>query len=318
MKHTPSLPKIGITLGDPGGIGPEIVFKTLVTKPVLDLCVPVIFGSHSILKHPKIQTYLKNFPIQSYFVNCGDLPIDFVIGRADSQNGKSAYDFLEKALSYLSDKRIEGLVTAPICKESFALAHIPYTGHTSLLQDKTNSPRVSMAFYTPRLKTVLATIHHAYAEVPRLLTDDTLHKAVEHSYEFARLLHIHNPKIALAALNPHAGENGLFGREELEILIPFVEKQRAGGRAVLGPFPADSLYYRAYQGEFDIVISLYHDQGLIPIKLLDFHSAVNLTLGLPFIRTSPDHGVAFDIAYQDQANLESFYSALQLAISQGI
>jgi len=314
---------IGITLGDPGGIGPEIVFKTFASQPISFNYV--LFGAKSILSHPLIRQYAKKLPltiIRDYneinqrpdnllFFDCGELPIPFCIGSPNAINGKASYTFIMTALQAVNQQLITGIVTAPICKESFQMAGIPYKDHTSLLKIETQSRRVSMAFYTPRLKTVLATIHIPYRDVPDALTADAILTAYENSRLFSTYLGLLSPKIAIAGLNPHAGENGLFGDEEQRYLLPVIEQLATEGKPLLGPIPADTLYHRAAQGEFDIVISLYHDQALIPIKLLGFFDAVNITLGLPFLRTSPDHGTAFELAYQDRASLDSFKAALR-------
>ncbi len=200
------------------------------------------------------------------------------------------------------------LVTAPISKTAWKMADIHYTGHTTALKALSNAETVSMAFYTPNLRTILTTIHISLMQVSKQLTKNRLNTTISHAQLFCQQLGITNPKIAVAGLNPHAGEGGLFGTEE-HTIKGVIDSHDA---SITGPYPPDTLYYRAYQGEFDIVVSLYHDQGLIPIKLIGFHDAVNVTVGLPFIRTSPDHGTAFDIAGKEQANSSSMQAAIEL------
>lgn len=321
---------VGISLGDPGGIGPEIVFKALTSyfkENPNDPTSFILFGSGQVLDNTYIQsltsslTIIKSPPSSKpekhhiYFIDCDIKKDPFTIGHVSAANGLIAYRSIVRAVEFAENKLIDALVTAPISKESLLAAGILYTGHTTLLADKTNSKNVSMAFYTPKLKTVLTTIHHPLRDVPTLLNQSKLERALNNSLEFAKILKINKPKIALAGLNPHASENGMFGSEEKEILIPFATKVRNSGLDLAGPLPPDTLYYRAYTGDFDIVISLYHDQGLIPIKLIAFDTAVNVSLGLPFLRTSPDHGTAFDIAYQAKASINSFAAALDFAIT---
>jgi len=250
------------------------------------------------------------------FVDCSDLKPDFTIGKPDAANGWASFQYLEIAVDSIKKGLAAALVTAPICKESFQLAGLKYQDHTSYLQEKTESANVSMGFWTKNLKTVLVTIHKSLREVPDLINEETLTAAIENTFLFAKLLKIEQPRIAISGLNPHAGENGLFGNEENEIIIPTIKKL---GFGLIGPLPPDTVYFRAVQGEFDFVISLYHDQALIPIKLVAFDSAVNISLGLPFIRTSPDHGTAFDRAYTKESSFRSFQNAVELAIkcSQG-
>lgn len=318
--------RIGITLGDLGGIGPEIVFKFLSTVSSFDF-IPIIFGSATVLEHALIQRYVEKLSlhvvssVQAISFKWGEVyfvaeatPVPLHIGSPCAQNGHLAYRAIQQAVQAALDGVVEAIVTAPLCKESMFLAGCTHTDHTTLLAHLTGSDRVSMAFYTPRLKTVLATVHVPFTQVASLLNETTLSLAVENAFNFTQYLEIKNPKIAVAGLNPHAGESGLFGREELEVINPVIKTLAEKGVPVYGSFPPDTLYYRAYQGEFDVVVSLYHDQGLIPIKLLAFEEAVNITLGLPFVRTSPDHGTAFDIAYQGKASTTSFGEALKLAL----
>lgn len=309
-------PMIGITLGDPGGIGPEIIFKTLLSVQSQKSFVPVLFGAKSILTHPYLKPLVDQ--LDSFeFIDCYPLSSHYAIGMPDAQNGSAAFAFIESALSAIQTQKIQAILTAPICKESFKLAGVPFLDHTTLLQSNTQSSAVNMAFYTPALKTVLATIHNPYKDVPHLLTKKCLIDTIKNTYQFANILRIQNPRIAIAGLNPHAGENGLFGTEEQDILVPIIQQMEQDGYPIIGPIPPDTVYYRAVQGDFDIVISLYHDQGLIPIKLLGFHDAVNITLGLPFLRTSPDHGTAFDKAYAIGANPASCIAALELLLQHG-
>jgi 4-phospho-D-threonate 3-dehydrogenase / 4-phospho-D-erythronate 3-dehydrogenase len=323
------LPKIGITLGDPGGIGPEICLKAIIENLKKPTYIPVLIGSKSILEHPKLKaltsqlklcTKLDTKPTNNtcYLIDIKTKNKDFVIGVPDKINGKLCFDFIIKGIDLAKKKDIAALVTAPICKESLKLAALPYTGHTTMLTKLTKSSEVSMGFYTPELKTVLVTVHKPLTKVAELLTEENLTAAAKNSFLFANILNIPKPKIALAALNPHAGEAGLFGIEEQNILEPFIDKIKKQGLNILGPIPADTLYHRALKKEFDIVISLYHDQALIPVKLLAFDRAVNITLGLPFIRTSPDHGTAFDIAYKNEANPGSMIEAIKLAVKAGV
>jgi 4-phospho-D-threonate 3-dehydrogenase / 4-phospho-D-erythronate 3-dehydrogenase len=327
---------IGITLGDPGGIGPEIVFKSLKTvfnnkdiseKKCSDIYI--IFGSKKVIDKYKLNSLFNALNIKIinslekknlkkgciYFMDLFEIEHSLVTGKPDKQNGQASYEYIKTAIKYALEKKIDSIVTAPICKASLALAGIPYTGHTTMLSDLTNSPETSMAFYTEKLKTVLVTIHKPFKEVPKLLTEKNLSKAVENSFIFAKQLGLKNPRIAIAGLNPHAGEDGLFGTEEQEQIIPVINKYIQKDQKVFGPFPADTIYHQAYNGEFDIVISLYHDQGLIPIKLLAFDKAVNITLGLPFLRTSPDHGTAFNITGKNQASPLSMINAIKYVLS---
>lgn len=246
-----------------------------------------------------------------------DLPNTFVTGNTSPENGTAAYTYIETALDWIKSGKCSTLVTAPISKTSLQQAGYTHTGHTTLLKEKTNADNVSMAFFTNRLKTILTTVHIPLSKVPSLITNEALSKTLDNTIKMAQLLEIDSPKIALAGLNPHASEDGLFGTEEQDTLIPFVKDSQSDNYILEGPFPPDTIYHRAYKGDFDIVISLYHDQGLIPIKLLAFDEAVNMTLGLPFLRTSPDHGTAFDIAYTDQANPNSMIESLKLAIAYG-
>jgi 4-hydroxythreonine-4-phosphate dehydrogenase len=320
-----SLKVIGISLGDLGGIGVEVTLKALLDFKKRDDCAFVIFGSAPVLFRDELKTLVEQLPIRFIFdlahVKAGEICFmsvtdysDIVIGRPDPRNGRMSVQFIEAAVKAIQDGYVHGLVTAPICKESLHMAGITFSGHTTLLQHLSGSKDVSMAFYTPRLKTILSTIHIPLSTVSDVLDQDLVCKTILHAHEFCVSLGIRFPKVAVAGLNPHAGESGMFGSEEDDVIQPAIAEMVKRGVHASGPYPADTVFFRAFNNEFDIVVSMYHDQGLIPIKLIGFHDAVNVTVGLPFIRTSPDHGTAFDIAYKGACNASSMSAALDLAI----
>jgi 4-hydroxythreonine-4-phosphate dehydrogenase len=283
----PLLPRIALTVGDPAGVGPELVEKALRDPRVLEECEPVVYGP----------------PEASHFAP----------GVLSAEAGRAAYDALVRAVHDARAGRVSAIATAPINKEAWALAGLPWRGHTELLAHLTGSPRVAMMFYSRPLRVILATVHVALKDVSSALTFDHMVGLIRlASLELPRF-GFPNPRLALAGLNPHAGEHGVIGREDDEILRPAVDACRAEGLVVDGPFPADTLFVRAVRGEFDAVIACYHDQGLVPIKLVAFGQAVNVTLGLPIIRTSVDHGTAFDIAGKGIADPASLIEAVRLA-----
>jgi 4-hydroxythreonine-4-phosphate dehydrogenase len=285
-----SLPSIALTVGDPSGIGPEIAVKAARDPRVARVCRPVIYGVHT----PEA---LAAFPA----------------GRVDAASGKAAYDAIVDAARDALAGKVAAIVTAPINKAAFAAAGYPWPGHTDLLAHLCGVQDVAMMFWSKELRVVLATVHVPLADVPRLLTCERLLRVLRLTAASLPRFGLPRARIALAGLNPHAGEGGLIGREELEFFAPAVASARKEGLDVSGPFPADTVFLRASRGEFDVVVSGYHDQGLIPIKLLAFGRAVNVTLGLPIIRTSVDHGTAFDIARQGVADESSLVEAILLA-----
>jgi len=283
-------PRIGVTVGDPAGIGPEIARKAAAYRPLSSECDIVLYGPS------------------------GDGEVaQFEQGRVSAKAGRAAYDAIVEATRDAQAGRIDAIATAPINKEAFAQAGLPWRGHTDLLAHLTGAPRVAMMFYAESLRVILATVHIALADVSRTLTRDLLEGIIDLAARELPRFGFPSPRLALAGLNPHAGEHGVIGREDDEVLVPTVTALRARGIDVTGPFPADTIFVRAMRGEFDAVIACYHDQGLIPIKLVAFGRAVNVTLGLPIVRTSVDHGTAFDIAGKDTADPSSLIEAIRLA-----
>jgi 4-hydroxythreonine-4-phosphate dehydrogenase len=234
-------------------------------------------------------------------------------GRISAAAGRAAYDAIVRAVEDATRGVIDAIATAPINKEAFAAAGLPWPGHTDLLAHLTGAKRVAMMFHADALRVVLATVHVPLRRVPEVLTQSQLEDTIELAAAELPRFGWPSPRLAVAGLNPHAGEHGLLGTEEDEVLLPAIAACAARGLDVRGPFPADTLFNRAMKGEFDAVIACYHDQGLIPIKLVAFGRAVNVTLGLPIIRTSVDHGTAFDIAGRGVADPSSLIEAVRLA-----
>ena len=280
-------PRIAITEGDPVGIGPEIAARAAADPSVLAVCEPVLYGAGD-----------------------GDR---FSPGRPSAEAGRAAYDNIVRATADAQRGVVQAIATAPINKEALRLAGLPWNGHTDLLAHLTGASHVAMMFYSDELRVVLATVHAPLAEVPRLLTRELMEQTIAlAACELPKFDKV-PPRIAVTGLNPHAGEHGLFGHEEETVIAPAIARCRERGIEVSGPFPADTLFVRARKGEFDAVIACYHDQGLIPVKLVSFGRAVNVTLGLPIIRTSVDHGTAFDIAGRNVADAGSMIAAVLLA-----
>jgi 4-hydroxythreonine-4-phosphate dehydrogenase len=280
-------PRVGITVGDPAGIGPEIAAKAAADPRVLEACIPVLFAP----------------------------PADqiFEPGRLSARAGQASYDLILAAVDAATNGEIDAVATAPINKEAFAAAGVPWRGHTELLAHLTGAPRVAMMFYADVLRVVLATVHIPLAMVPVSLTQAVMEETIDLAARELPRFGFPGARIAVAGLNPHAGEHGLMGLEEDAAIAPAIEACRRRGIDVAGPFPADTVFVRATRGDFDAVIACYHDQGLIPVKLLAFGRAVNVTLGLPIIRTSVDHGTAFDIAGRGIADPSSMIHAVLLA-----
>jgi 4-hydroxythreonine-4-phosphate dehydrogenase len=284
------LPLIAITAGDPSGIGPEIAVKAAHDPRVLACCCPVIYGPHE-----------------------PGLVAAFPAGRVSADSARAAYNAIVAATEDALSGSVAAVVTAPIHKAAFAAAGYRWRGHTELLAHLCGVVDVAMMFWSDKLRVVLATVHIPLADVPAALTRERLIKVIRLTASELPAFGVALPRIGVAGLNPHAGEEGLLGSEDAAVISPAIADAKVAGLNVSGPFPADTLFVRAAGGEFDVVIACYHDQGLIPVKLLAFGRAVNVTLGLPIIRTSVDHGTAFDIARRGVADEGSLVEAVLLA-----
>ncbi len=289
-RRTESLPRVAITVGDPAGIGPEIAVAAAQSREVRAVCEPVLYGPHTA-------EALAAYPA----------------GEVSAAAGRASYDAVVAAVRDAQAGVVQAIATGPVHKEAFAASGLPWKGHTDLLGALTGSGQVAMMFHSEPLRVVLATVHVPLAEVPRLLTQPLVEEIVSLTARSLPDFGYRSPRIGLAGLNPHAGEHGLMGHEDDQVLRPAVEACRGRGIDVQGPFPGDTVFLRAVRGAFDVVVACYHDQGLIPVKLLAFGQSVNVTLGLPIVRTSVDHGTAFDIARQGTADASSMVSAVTLA-----
>lgn len=327
IESAKSRPRIGITIGDPAGIGPEVTLKAVASPEVLEECIPVIIGDAQYLAHwARIFNLTRgldiinadagtlaspDFPV---IYNLNNIPGFIEMGREQAECGRAAAEFIEAAVRLCQRGELDAITTAPINKASLHLGGYPFPGHTEFLAFLTDTTEFAMTFAAPGLRVALLTTHLPLSEAIREVTRPKLENLI-------RLVHrefigfgYHDPRIAVAALNPHGGEGGLFGFEESVEMTPAIEACRLqDGINVSGPYSGDTIFLRASRGEFDVVISCYHDQGLIPVKCLSFGEAVNVTIGLPFIRTSVDHGTAFDIAGQGIADPSSMIIAIKLA-----
>lgn len=304
-------PKIAITMGDPAGVGPEVVAMVCLDPEVLDQVEPVVVGRNMLLQAGAL-AYGKTAP-KVELVEAGE-GAGITPGQPTGAGGRQAAAFIETAYEMCRSGQAAAMATAPISKEALRAAGYSHTGHTTMLASLSGVKHPVMMLAGTRIRVVLATIHVALRLVPDLITiDGLLEVARITDAGMKRYMGMNSPRLAVAALNPHAGEDGMFGDEEARVIIPAVEQMRAEGINASGPYPADTLFWRQMKGHFDVVLAMYHDQGLIPLKLRHFEDAVNLTLGLPIIRTSVDHGTAYEIAGKGQANPASMKAAVLTA-----
>ena len=321
-------PVIGVTMGDPSGIGPEVVVKALFEPTIRRAAKFIVFGMNEQLyyaadkaeiepfwgrhQHEKIS---RDYPYKVVVADYDEYSVPAWIKRPSRVAGEASIRFCLDAIEAAKAGIIDAIVTAPINKTSWKLAGAKWPGHTEMLADRCKSKRKVMMFVADKLKLALATIHEPLFEVRHKFTIGCVFEPIDlMNTALKEYFHLPNPKIGVAALNPHAGENGQFGDEEKRIISPAIALAQEQGINCLGPIPADTLFRLAVDGEFDAVVAMYHDQGMIPIKLLAFENAVNVTIGLPIIRTSPAHGTAFDIAGRNMANPAGMVSAITTAI----
>ena len=327
-------PVVGITMGEPAGIGPEIVVKALSDPAIRALGRFVIFGMNELLSYAADLAEIEPFwwrlqhdsPRAAYDQVHDVIVLDYdeysILGQAvhrpTRQGGEASLRFLDDAISAAmkgvgDPGHIDAIVTAPISKESWGLAGCRMPGHTEFLQHRTKSKRVAMMFVAPKLRVILATVHLPLMDVRNVFTIGCVFDPIDLGAAACRELGVASPRIAVCGLNPHASEHGRFGDEENRVITPAIEMAREAGIDARGPFPGDTIFRDAVAGKYDLVVAMYHDQGLIPVKLLAFDEAVNLTVGLPIIRTSPDHGTAFDIVGKNQARADSMKASIRLA-----
>lgn len=320
-------PVIGITMGDGAGVGPEIIVKALMDKKIYDFCQPLIIGDKGIMKRAAV---IVKAPVsvrgignvnEAHFVygtldvlDLKNLPADLTFARIDARAGKAAYAFIEKAIGLAMKRELEAIATAPLNKEALAAGGCPFPGHTEILSALSGTKDYAMMLVSKSLKVIHVSTHVSLRRACNLVKKDRIIRVIKLADEAMRRFGISSPRIAVAGLNPHAGEGGLFGREETREIIPAVSEAQALGFQVFGPVPPDTVFYRmAQKQEFDIVVVMYHDQGHIPLKILGFEEGVNVTVGLPFIRTSVDHGTAFDLAGKGTADHRSMTEAIRTA-----
>lgn len=332
-------PILGITMGDPAGVGPEIIARAAADAEVTRTARPVVIGDASVMREAlrlvesplalRSVTDIADCRWTEGTLECLDLAnvemASLPRGEVSAAAGRAAHAYILRAVDLAKSRAIDGIVTAPINKEALAAAGVPHTGHTEILAELSNTRDYAMLLMGKDLRVIHVTTHVSLRQVPDLVTRERVLQTIRLAQQTMEGLGQPRPRIAVCGLNPHAGEEGLFGDEERLAIVPAIEAARADGLDVHGPLPADTLFSRARGGEFDIVVAMYHDQGHIPVKTLGFTydeetrrwtglSGVNVTVGLPFLRVSVDHGTAFDRAWKGIANAESMVEAIEVAV----
>jgi len=316
-------PRIAVTMGDPAGVGPEIVVQALRFPEVVSICRPVVYGDAGILRRAaavlgqavEVADGGESGPGRIVVRPLSSLSPDEVpFGRISEAGSRAMADYIREAARDALAGRADAVVTCPITKEGLKMAGVPFPGHTEFLADLCGGADVVMMLAGDRLRVALVTIHVALRKALELLSLPVIVRTIRITHDFFRkYMGTDAPRIAVAGVNPHAGEGGLFGDEEETMVAPAVAACRKEGIDASGPYPPDTLFFRAYRGEFDVVVAMTHDQGLIPLKLVHFEDGVNVTMGLPVIRTSVDHGTAYDIAGKGVASPGSLLAAIRLA-----
>ncbi|WP_188397756.1 4-hydroxythreonine-4-phosphate dehydrogenase PdxA [Sporomusa sp. GT1] len=321
------LPILAITMGDPAGCGPEIIVKALADQRIYQICRPLVFGDagrmamaagivNSLAKiHATAEPQNVLYEYGTIDVlDFANVPADLPFGQVDGRAGHAAYQYIEGAIRQALDQKVAAIVTAPINKEALHKGGHHFPGHTEILGELSQTNDYAMMLSSDDLKVIHVTTHVSMRQAADLIKKDRVLRIIRLADRTLRLLGLEKPRIAVAGFNAHAGENGLFGREDIDEILPAVEAAQQEGIAASGPIPPDTVFFRAAKRkEFDIVVVMYHDQGHIPIKLLGFDSGINVTVGLPFIRSSVDHGTAFDIAGKGIADSGSMTAAIEFA-----
>lgn len=327
-------PIISITMGDPAGIGPEVIIKALHTPVIYEVSHPLVIGSLSILENVRKSLKIRDEvffnsikELKDSDFNFGkinvldieDLQLDNIKqGEISREGGAASVRYVEKAIEFAIQKDVDAVVTAPISKEAINLAGYKYQGHTEIFAEKTGIKDFAMMLVTDDIKVIHVTLHVSMVDACKLIKKERILRTIYLGYNAMQDLGIKNPRIGVAGLNPHAGESGIFGDEELKEIIPAVNVAREKGINVAGPVSPDVIFNRAMRGEYDLVVAMYHDQGHIAIKTTSFDEGVNVTIGLPIIRTSVGHGTAFDIVGKDKANPKSLINAIKLASKMAV
>lgn len=315
-------------MGDPGGVGPEIIAKALDWPGISKCCIPIVVGDSVImsrafrlLRNPRKLREVDS-PAEAsttgkklHVINVGKTCFSALPAtKPTAAGGKASVRYIKRAVEIAMHGQADGIVTAPISKEALKMAGFSWPGHTEMLAELSGAGNYTMMLTGGRLRVILVTIHTALKNVPRLITTQRILRVIRLAKKACDMLKIQTPRIGVAGLNPHAGEAGIFGAEEMAQIAPAVKQANLEGIPVSGPYPPDTIFHKAYHGAFDIIVCMYHDQGLIPLKMIAFEKGVNVTIGLPFVRTSPDHGTAYDIAWKGVADPSSMIEAVKLAV----
>ncbi len=325
--NQPALPLVAITMGDPAGIGPEIIVKALADPAVRQICRTLVIGDAGRLARAAVICGVnaeivrvrdpEDVQGRPGTIECIDLdlvPADLPFGQLSEIGGETAYQAVRTAAALAVERRVDAICTAPLNKEALHMAGHLYPGHTEMLAELTGTPEVSMMLTSPRVRVIHVTTHVGLLDMVEKIEPGLVYRTIKRGHEALVRSGIAKPSIAVCGINPHAGEHGLFGRgEEEEKVAPGVERARAEGIDATGPLPADTVFFRAGRGDFDLVVAMYHDQGHGPVKVMGLEAGVNITVGLPVIRTSVDHGTAFDIAGTGKAGHLSLIEALRQA-----
>ncbi len=309
-----ALPRLAITMGDPAGVGPEVIFKAMSHAEVFELCRPVVIGDTAVMNKAAEACGGGALPAGVEMLDMKMLaPDEHQWGRISAASGRAGAAYVERAVAMARSGEVAGIVTCPLNKEGLRLAGVPYPGHTEMLGALTGTKDYAMMLVAPKMRVIHVSTHVSLEEAIRRVKTPRILTVIRMAQQTLLLEGIAQPRIAVAGLNPHAGESGLFGDQDAQDIAPAVKAAQDEGIVASGPHPPDTVFWHAQKGQFDIVVAMYHDQGHIPAKLAGFDEAVNVTVGLPIIRTSVDHGTAFDIAGQGIASERSMLAALRYA-----